>query len=68
MLSSRAGGPTLIIGTRRSLLLGAGASLLAPPAFAAKPTLADDGHFVDPLAVSAFKEAKGEPIVQSLGG
>lgn len=26
-----------------------------------------DTYFVDPLAVSAFKEAKGEPIVQSLG-
>ncbi|HRD45506.1 MAG TPA: MBL fold metallo-hydrolase [Caulobacter sp.] len=26
-----------------------------------------DSYFVDPLAVSAFKEAKGEPIVQSLG-
>jgi len=27
-----------------------------------------DSYFVDPLAVSAFKEAKGEPIVQSLDG
>ncbi len=26
-----------------------------------------DSYFVDPLSVSAFKEAKGEPIVQSLG-
>ncbi len=31
--------------TRRMLLLGAGASLLAPSAFAADPTLADDGYF-----------------------
>lgn len=35
----------MITGTRRTLLLGAGASLLAPPAFAAEPTLADDGYF-----------------------
>lgn len=35
----------MIIGTRRTLLLGAGASLLAPPGFAAEPTLADDGYF-----------------------
>ncbi len=31
--------------TRRILMLGAGASLLAPPAVAAEPTLADDGYF-----------------------
>ncbi|MDP2259802.1 MAG: MBL fold metallo-hydrolase [Caulobacter sp.] len=35
----------MFAGTRRTLLLGAGASLLAPPAFAAEPTLADDGYF-----------------------
>lgn len=35
----------MIAGTRRTLLLGAGASLLAPPAFAAEPTLADDDYF-----------------------
>ncbi len=35
----------MIAGTRRTLMLGAGASLLAPPAFAAEPTLADDGYF-----------------------
>lgn len=35
----------MITGTRRTLLLGAGASLLAPPTFAAEPTLADDGYF-----------------------
>jgi glyoxylase-like metal-dependent hydrolase (beta-lactamase superfamily II) len=27
-----------------------------------------DSYFLDPLAVTAFREAKGEPIVQSLGG
>jgi glyoxylase-like metal-dependent hydrolase (beta-lactamase superfamily II) len=35
----------MIIGTRRTLLLGAGASLLSTPAFAAEPTLRDDGYF-----------------------
>lgn len=36
----------MIEGTRRALLLGAATSLLAPlPAFAAEPTLADDGYF-----------------------
>lgn len=35
----------MIAGTRRTLMLGAGASLLSPLAFAAEPTLADDGYF-----------------------